>query len=86
MTAAFLYDAAYQYAVALNKTLASNEKPSGSNIIEKLINHEYDSKSCFRTIIALETKFFICELYILSISWSKITWVTGFLRRNVIGD
>ncbi|XP_015762336.1 PREDICTED: guanylate cyclase 32E-like [Acropora digitifera] len=43
MTAAFLYDAAYQYAVALNKTLASNEKPSGSNIIEKLINHEYDS-------------------------------------------
>ena len=22
----------------------------------------------------------------LSISWSKITWVTGFLRRNVIGN
>lgn len=45
MTAAFLYDAAYQYAVALNKTLARNEEPSGSNITEKLINHEYDSKS-----------------------------------------
>ena len=45
-----------------------------------------DTANCFRTIIALETKFFICEFYMLSISWSKITWVTVFLRRNVVGD
>lgn len=44
MYAAFLYDAVYQYAVALNKTLASNEQPDGKTIISKLLNKEYNSK------------------------------------------
>ena len=44
MYAAFLYDAVYQYAIALNKTLASNETPDGRNIISKLLNKEYNSK------------------------------------------
>ena len=42
--AAFLYDAVYQYAVALEKTLARNETPDGLNIISKLLNKEYNSK------------------------------------------
>ena len=44
MYASFLYDAVYQYAVALNKTLARNEEPTGTNIISKLLNKEYNSK------------------------------------------
>ena len=44
MYAAFLYDAVYQYAIALNSTLASNEEPNGRNIISKLLNKEYNSK------------------------------------------
>ena len=44
MYAAFLYDAVYQYAIALNKTLANNEEPNGMNIISKLLNKEYNSK------------------------------------------
>lgn len=43
--AAFLYDAVYQYATALNKTLANNEEPNGGNIISKLLNKEYNSES-----------------------------------------
>lgn len=43
MYAAFLYDAVYQYAIALNETIARNEKPNGKNIISKLLNREYDS-------------------------------------------
>ena len=46
--AAFLYDAVYQYAVALEKTLARNETPDGLNIISKLLNKEYHSK-CYAT-------------------------------------
>ena len=44
MYAAFLYDAVYQYAIALNETIARNEKPNGKNIISKLLNREYGSK------------------------------------------
>ncbi|XP_068761981.1 atrial natriuretic peptide receptor 1-like [Montipora capricornis] len=43
MIAAFLYDAAYQFAVALNKTLERNEEPNGTNIISKLLNYSYTS-------------------------------------------
>lgn len=43
--AAFLYDAVYQYAIALNKTIANNEEPNGGNIISKLLNNEYNSES-----------------------------------------
>lgn len=44
MYAAFLYDAVYQYAIALNNTLTNNEEPNGRNIISKLLNKEYNSK------------------------------------------
>ena len=44
MYAAFLYDAVYQYAIALNKTLADSEEPNGGNIISKLLNNEYNSE------------------------------------------
>ena len=43
--AAFLYDAVYQYAIALNTTIANNEEPNGGNIISKLLNIEYNSES-----------------------------------------
>lgn len=45
MYAAFLYDAVYQYAIALNTTIANNEEPNGGNIISKLLNIEYNSES-----------------------------------------
>ncbi|PFX31878.1 Atrial natriuretic peptide receptor 1 [Stylophora pistillata] len=51
MYAAFLYDAVYQYAIALNKTLARNEQPNGKNIISKLLNREYNSISGQRVFI-----------------------------------
>ena len=54
MIAAFLYDAAYQFAVALNKTLERNEEPNGTNIISKLLNYSYTSKSGF------VFDFFVC--------------------------
>ena len=44
MYAAFLYDAVYQYAIALNNTLANSEEPNGRNIISKLLNKEYTSE------------------------------------------
>ena len=39
-----MYDAVYQYAVALNKTLANNEEPNGTTIINKLRNSQYISE------------------------------------------
>lgn len=51
MYAAFLYDAVYQYAIALNKTIANNEEPNGGNIISKLLNNEYNSISGQRIFI-----------------------------------
>ena len=41
---AYLYDAVYQYAIALNKTLAKKEPLTGKNIANKLHDIQYDSK------------------------------------------
>ena len=41
---AYLYDAVYQYAIALNKTLAEKEPLTGKNIANKLHDIQYDSK------------------------------------------
>ncbi|XP_078348931.1 atrial natriuretic peptide receptor 1-like isoform X2 [Oculina patagonica] len=40
---AYLYDAVYQFAIALNKTLAKNQSATGQNIAEKLQDMQYDS-------------------------------------------
>jgi len=40
---AYLYDAVYQYAIALNKTLAKKEPTTGENIAEKMHDIQYDS-------------------------------------------
>lgn len=42
--AAYLYDAVYQYAIALNKTLARSELPTGRKIVQKMLNTSYESK------------------------------------------
>ena len=41
---AYLYDAVYQYAIALNKTLAKKEPTTGENIAEKMHDIQYDSE------------------------------------------
>ena len=41
---AYLYDAVYQYAIALNKTLAEKEPLTVKNISNKLHDIQYDSK------------------------------------------
>ena len=41
---AYLYDAVFQYARALNETLRKDEFPTGQNIIRNLLNSSYDSK------------------------------------------
>ena len=42
--AAYLYDAVYQYAKALDKTLGRNELPTGRNVVDKMLNTSYESK------------------------------------------
>ena len=41
---AYLYDAVYQYAVALNKTMARDQAITGKTIVEKLKGIQYDSE------------------------------------------
>ena len=45
MHSAFLYDAIYQYAVALNETITNNETLDGVNIINKLKKRTFASKN-----------------------------------------
>ncbi|XP_015762337.1 PREDICTED: speract receptor-like [Acropora digitifera] len=40
---AYLYDAVYQYAIALNKTLALKQSVSGQSVAEKMQDMQYDS-------------------------------------------
>lgn len=40
---AYLYDAVYQYAIAVNKTLAQKQPLTGQNIAEKMHDMQYDS-------------------------------------------
>lgn len=44
LVAAYLYDAIFQYAMALNNTLQRNEEPNGQNIIANMLNSSYTSK------------------------------------------
>ena len=41
---AYLYDAVYQFAVALNKTMEKNQSVTGKTIAENLQDIQYDSK------------------------------------------
>ena len=70
MYAAFLYDAVYQYAIALNKTLANNEETNGGNIISKLLNNEYNSEStpflCFIINLQCLKRTFCLDVVTLS--------------------
>ena len=40
----YLYDAVYQYAKALNKTLARGKNGTGRNVIRNLLNSTYESE------------------------------------------
>ena len=42
--AAYLYDAVYQYARALNLTLKKKQAPTGRNIVGNMLNTTYESK------------------------------------------
>lgn len=44
LVAAYLYDAIFQYAMALNNTLQRNEEPNGRNVIANMLNSSYTSK------------------------------------------
>lgn len=44
LVAAYLYDAIFQYAMALNNTLQRNQEPNGRNIISNMLNSSYTSK------------------------------------------
>ena len=44
LVAAYLYDAIFQYAMALNNTLQRNQEPNGRNIIANMLNSSYTSK------------------------------------------
>ena len=46
----YLYDAVYQYARALEKTLEKNELPTGRNIIGNMLNSTYESR-CIRDVV-----------------------------------
>ena len=41
---AYLYDAVYQYAIVLNKTLEKNQPATGEIIAKKMQDVQYDSK------------------------------------------
>jgi hypothetical protein len=43
---AYLYDAVYQYGIALNKTLSRNETPTGEAIFQKMRDISFHSKLC----------------------------------------
>ena len=45
---AYLYDAVFQYAIALNKTLALKQPVSGQSVAEKMQDMQYDSMWLFR--------------------------------------
>lgn len=45
---AYLYDAVYQYAIALNKTLSLKQPVSGHSVAEKMQDVQYDSKWLYR--------------------------------------
>ena len=49
---AYLYDAVYQYAIALNKTLALKQLVSGQSVAEKMQDMQYDSMWLFRLFFA----------------------------------
>ena len=50
---AYLYDAVYQYAIALNKTLALKQPVSGQSVAEKMQDMQYDSMWLFRVFLLL---------------------------------
>ena len=41
---AYLYDAVYQYAIALNKTIAMKQQVTGTAVVNKLKDIQYNSK------------------------------------------
>jgi hypothetical protein len=41
---AYLYDAVYQFAIALNKSYALEDNPTGKTITDQLRGIQYDSK------------------------------------------
>ena len=64
--AGYLYDAVFQYAIALNKTLERNQPPTGRNIVNKLFNSSYHSRYHFLSylLITLLLLFFFVCLYV----------------------
>ena len=59
---AYLYDAVYQYAIALNKTLEKNQTATGEIIAKKMQNVQYDSKQASHKHLPARTEFPFCML------------------------
>ena len=53
---AYLYDAVYQYAVALNKTIARGQAVTGETVAKKLRDIQYESE--------------LVEVRVVRLSWS----------------
>ncbi|KAL9957058.1 hypothetical protein ACROYT_G038645 [Oculina patagonica] len=81
--AAYLYDAVYQFAKALNKTLEINEPPTGRNVIEKMLNSSYESKLGTRVNIDLNGTADLADLRIVDIRWNKDGSRQNYCNENV---
>ncbi|PFX31873.1 atrial natriuretic peptide receptor 1-like [Stylophora pistillata] len=67
----YLYDAVYQYAKALNKTLARGDDLTGKNIMRNLMNSTYKSKLGPSVFINENGSADVVNLRIVDIRWNK---------------
>lgn len=70
---AYLYDAVFQYARALNETLRKDESPEGQNIIRNLLNSSYDSKTGVKVVMGEDGTADFADLGIVDFLWKRLS-------------
>lgn len=68
---AYLYDAVYQYARALNLTLKKKQAPTGRNIVGNMLNTTYESKTGVKVVIAENGTADFADLGIVDFRWKR---------------